>query len=207
MTETTTPQAPVATPPAPAPRSGNAGFFAAVVATVALGLAGYVFYQQQYGHASTVQGYYVLDLQKLVTAKMAQVIDSNAANPAGEAKKMMDDLNRLLQEYGSTGVLVLKKDMVMSVTPDQEITDAVAARLGIDLTRDPRDVSRRLIERSLPQAPGPAAAAPAVPAAPAAAALPPAPVAAVPVPPANDPTAALPTEVRDLFAPGTPKKP
>lgn len=226
MTETTTQSAPTGDPPAappvaaqlaPAARSGgvsNGAFFAGILAVVALIAAGYSIYLQTYAHQNLVQGYYVLDMPKLLGAKMAQVMDTPGVDANAEAAKLMADLGRVLQEYGQSGILVLKKEAVMSVTADQEVTEAVAVKLGIDLTKNPQEVARRLADHALGRLVGgtgsvgvgaaPSAAAPRAPVLPPAASAPPVGASAPPVagaPAAANPYAALPPEANELFDP------
>jgi hypothetical protein len=192
MTDTSTQTAPVAVA-APA-RGGNGAFFAILLAAFALVAAGYAVYQQFYAHpAPAVQGYYVLDLQRLLSAKMAAVLETPGVDGPAEAKRMNADLQRLLQDYGAQGYLVLKRDAVMSVTAEQDITDQVAQKLGIDLSKNVQDVARRVANQVMQNratAAGPAATKPAgAPEAP--------PVGAA----GPDPYAGLPAEARELFDP------
>lgn len=208
----TAPVAPVTAHAAAAPRSSNGTFFVGLLAVVAIALSGFNLYQQNFARRDTVQGFYVLDLQKLVTAKMIQVLDTPGVNPQEEAKKMTDELTRMLQDYGNNGFLVLKRDMVMSVAADQDITEAVAAKMGLDLKRNAREVAAKMYDQLPKQQNAPVGQSPGTPAgANGVATMPAVPTAASPGVPrsgaasSNDPLAGMPPEARDLFS--QPKSP
>lgn len=213
--EAVAPVPPAAPTPAPAaaavvaaPRTSNGAFFAMLLAVVALGVACYSLYLQLLGHRDgTVAGYYVLDLQKLLSAKMAMAMEAPAGNQLeaqAEVQRVLAAINAQLLEYGRAGYVVLKRESVVSMTPEQDITPEVAAKLGIDLNKKPEEVAKRLFEERTnalaAQIPGAPGATPAPPGG--------APVATPRNPPLVGVPPAAPTpmtpEMREMFQPPPP---
>lgn len=183
-------------------RSSNGTFFAGLVAFIALGVGCYSLWLQLYAHRDgAVVGYYVLDVPRLLGSKMAMAMESptTAIEAQTAAQKLLADLNAVLVEYGRNGYVVLKRETVVSLTPEQDITHEVATKLGIDLSKRPEEVAKRMFEEQVANIgapPGPANPGVLPAARPLAGAVPPA---------AGAPDAAtlakLPPEVRSLFVP------
>lgn len=149
-------QTPETIPTAAKKDEGGGNLLAVAMASVALCLGGYAFYQTQFGQVQPAAGFYVVDSDRLAAAYIGEAMlkgrDQDPFLLQQQLEQNMNQIRSKLQNMADSGMVVMQRSAVLTYPPGADLTEKIAADLGINLN-------------FVPSVPAPAAK-PATPAAP-----------------------------------------
>lgn len=134
----------------------GSGLLAVGLASLALCLGGYAFYKTTFSEAKPAAGFYVVDSDRLAAAYINEAMlkgrDQDPFQLQQQLEQNMNQIRTKLQNMADSGMVVMQRSAVLTYPPGADLTDKIAADLGINLA---------LVPNTAPAAAGAAPLAPA----------------------------------------------
>lgn len=111
-------------------------------ALLGLALAGGIYFGPSLlaGLGSTAPKVVVIDAVRIVEAASKQAMDMQVTTPEAAVKmgeEVASKLNAEMTAYASKGAIVIVKQAVLAAPAATDVTEEIAARIGVDVSRVP----------------------------------------------------------------------